>query len=248
MWTGTPVTSYLLGCLGGLCCLHRRSTRMHCEWDSSRGQRWPQLSRWVARKGELPERNQKRSKKMSQIPAMFLLGLLRERNVVLPISRGSPAPSPALARSTRCSSQRRCWLPGIWRQTSESLPFNKRDLIKSSAPFGMLITKQPGEKCLGIKGLATLVLSFPGEGNQQWHLPELACFSHSPRAATGQLLAPATETWATFTHQGACENPHYQSPESPSNPLLILLTNAAFILEPSGGLLEPNSLMRGKLI
>lgn len=72
--------------------------------------------------------------------------------------KSSPLPAPGFGWQSKVWLQRRCLLAGTWRQAFENLPFNKIDLMRSSAPFGMLITKQPGEKCLGIKGVATLVL------------------------------------------------------------------------------------------
>lgn len=74
-------------------------------------------------------------------------------------SRGNPALSQLLALGGRA----RCGHGGAayWQGPGDrplKTSFNKIDLMRSSAPCGMLITKQPGEKCLGIKGVATLVL------------------------------------------------------------------------------------------
>lgn len=129
-------------------------------WDSSRGQPWPQLRRWA-----WPERhsclNVIKIRGKSSQPCFFRAEACPAEGQELcdSTSRGNPALSQLLALGGRA----RCGHSGAayWQGPGDrplKTSFNKIDLMRSSAPCGMLITKQPGEKCLGIKGVATLVL------------------------------------------------------------------------------------------
>lgn len=130
--------------------------------------------------------------------------LLRDRNSVTH-TRGNPQPAPGFGWHSKVWLQRCCLLAGTWRQTFENLPFNKIDLMRSSAPFGMLITKQPGEKCLGIKGVATLVL---------------LCFGFLVREPADTCQSLATRNQHTLARAWLPHWSHCSQEEPPGSPML----------------------------
>lgn len=150
----------------------------------------------MAGEAELLQHDQKQSKEFStpsRVSSELRLGLLNERNFITNIrNKLSSQPSSwPLGGRARCCSQRCCLLAGIWRQTLEKLPFNKSELMRSSALFGMLIAKRPGEKCLGIKGVTTPVHSFwfSGEGTNR-RMPELGYYACLNQATKSHQTAP----------------------------------------------------------